>query len=497
MPTPAAVLEAQGAMRTLAETQKGPRLATSSSPAVPSPELQTTETSSGAHQTTHSASPAAPLSESPKKRFQGTLLGVAQPGIAPIHNSAPSPPAPISGPGAVPSSQSWSPPSSGSPSSFPQDVTLPRSGRPLWQTAILVGLGIAGAAGIGATIAAVKRPDLSIEVTRFSVDEEGRDHLELSCEQCTDGTSLTVSGATTKFQNHRGTLIMSSPLSLGENTFQPQLKNAEGQELSGSPLIVPVAFRMSSNWKGRHESPPSGQVLLEAPKGSIVKMGDKTVEAPFGKATYVVEFAKETAGESSEVEKVALDVPIEVTTKDKKRSTRASLRGAVTPLTLLSMGPMHQITKAPITLTGITAPSATVRWGSQSTTADAEGAFRLVLSSPEESNNPVEAETDELLTRRVEVQLKKSLDLSSNTLIKEYSKVSEPGMVQLRATVVESRITEGVTRSVLETRDGCSSPPCLISAVYPSPKSLRPNRTVTVTGWAEPGDPLQLRVSRF
>ncbi len=428
------------------------------------------------------------------KRFDGTLLGVAQPGIAPT-------------PGAA----AEAPPNAGGvfePSDFPTVPDSPKSGvvtsrvppgtppRPLWQTVAFIGGGLLAAAGLGGFLAKMSKADAQVSVTRFSVDDAGRDQLELKCPQCPPGTTLRIQEATCKFEDHKCTLIVSQPLSLGQNEFELSLVAADGELLSADPLLVPVAFRMSSNWKGRQASPPFGEILVEAPAGSRIKVDGKPMSDQAGKTTYKVVLDAETLGESREAQKVAFDVPIEVTTGDKIRSTRASLRGVITPLQLTSVGPLHELSGKTLTISGLSSPGAKVRFGSTTTTANERGEFSLLLTHPDESRGFVEASTEEQLVRRAPLTLSRHASLPA-PVITSFEEIKAPGFVQLDATVLESRVAAGVTRTLLEIQKDCGSPPCLLSTTYAEPTHLLPNRTVTVSGWATPGDPVSVKVVKF
>jgi len=366
----------------------------------------------------------------------------------------------------------------------------------LWQTVAFIGGGLVAAAGLGGLVAKMSKADVQVSVTRFSVDDAGHDQLELKCPQCPSGTTLRIQQATCKFEGSKCTLIVSEPLSLGQNEFDLSLVAADGDLLSADPLLVPVAFRMSSNWKGRQASPPFGEILVEAPVGSTIKVDGKPVTDQAGKATYRVVLDAETLGEARDPQKVAFDVPIEVTTGDKIRSTRASLRGVIAPLQLTSAAPLHELSGKTVTISGLSSPGAQVRFGSVTSIANERGEFTLQLTHPQETSGFVEAGTDDQLSRRSPLKLSRSASLPP-PVITTFEKITGPSFVQLDATVLESRVAVGVTRTLLEIQKGCQNPPCLLSTTYAEPKHLLPNRTVTVSGWATPGDPVSVKVVKF
>lgn len=438
---------------------------------------------------------AGSIADGPGRRFDGTLLGVAQPGIAPNQDAFAAPPQAL-GSGAVEPSTSDTPTVPDSPNSGVVPARAPTSpGRPMWQTASFIAAGLLAAAGLGGLFAKMSKADVQVNVTRFSVDETGHDQLELKCPECPEQTTLRIAESTCKFSQGTCTLVVGKPLSLGQNEFDLSLVAADGEILSADPLLVPVAFRMASSWKGRQASPPYGEIVIEAPAGSRIQVNGEPVADAAGKATYRVELDKESLGEAREAHKIALDVPIEVTTGDKVRSTRATLRSSITPLQLTSLGPVHQLSGKTLTVTGLSTPGAKISLGHATTTANEHGEFTLSLTTPSEFKGFVEARAEDQLTRRVPVELTQAATLPDP--VTDYAQITAPVFVQLSATVIESRVAGGVTRSLLEIQEDCKNTPCLISTIYAEPKHLLPNRNVTVSGWATPGDPVLVKVVKF
>lgn len=422
------------------------------------------------------------------RRFQGTLMGIAQPGIAPTHAEYPPPPAAF---------QPDPPPSASvSDTDALSRPPLPITSRPVWHSALFIGLGLVAAAGFGALFAKLSEPDLHVLVTRFAVDDSGQDQLELSCDQCQDGTTLRVGTASTKFEKGVARLLVEKPLALGQNQFELSVLAPDGEQLSAAPLIVPVAFRMSSNWDGRHATPPFGQITVEAPAGSTIKIDGKIAQVKGGKAEYQIPIAEKTLGEAREVERVVFDIPIEVISDSKTRSTRASLRGGITPLQLTSIGPVHELGGKPISITGVSIAGATIKFGDAQTTTNDKGEFSLNIPDPREMAGFVFAQTDELLARRVALRLTNSAETPEQE-VTHFAHIKTPTFARLTGNVIESRVVSGVTRTLLELQQDCPTPPCLLATTFAEARHLVPNRTVTASGWAVPGDPISMKVTKF
>jgi len=81
--------------------------------------------------------------------------------------------------------------------------------------------------------------------------------------------------------------------------------------------------------------------------------------------------------------------------------------------------------------------------------------------------------------------------------VTSFSELKDGVEALLTANVLESRISQGVTRTLLEVPRGCKKSPCLLRGVFAEPKALRPNRTIRIQGDVKASDPFTVRISRF
>lgn len=433
----------------------------------------------------------APAAVPQNKKFQGTLLGVAQPGIAPSpEGRAKAPPSAAPTPAASESSGGASQSFATEPTELPFPTT-----RPSWKTGLMIGGGMALAAAIGGGVALLAPKPVTVVVEKFSIDDDGNDQLELACEECPDGSELILGEATARIDNKRAVLTPRAPLSLGRNELEFTLK-VQDELRDVKKVILPIAFRVLTKWTGLHESPPFGLITVAAPEGSSLSIDGKSVPVQGEMGEYRVEFSKETTGESPKVAQVSSKHDIVVTVDDSARETQAILQNGVTPLSLSSPSSVHQLGGKPVAVSGRTSAGATVMIGDEKVVADDKGSFSHVIESPEPGDLRVAAHSEKFLTRQVTVSLTKEASTPDGAVTK-FSDLTPGVTASLRANVIESRTAGGTTQALLEVESGCEAPPCLLRAVYAEPKKLSPNRSVQLIGDVAGGSPLTVKVTRF
>lgn len=431
----------------------------------------------------------------PTRKFQGTLLGVAQPGIAPAPGSAPLPPAPPRAAELFPENTSpLNDPAEDRLSSEHVENPLPIT-RPIWKTIMLIVGCMAAAAAVGGAFALASPKPVTVVVEEFAIDVEGNDQLKLKCEECPEGSELILADAKVRVEDKRAVLTPRKPLDLGRNELKFTLQiNGELREVK--KVILPIAFRALTNWTGLHANPPHAEISVAAPSGSTVSIGGDEVALVDQKATRRVDFATETLGESAKVTRIESDYDIIVAVDGKARKTKVELRSGVTPLTLTSPAPVHQLGGKPVAISGRTSAAAKLKIGEAEVEADDRGIFTYVLKSPEPGKLVIIASADKLLSRRVEIVLAESAPVPAGAVAK-FSDVLPGASVDLRASIIESRTVGGTTQALVEVEKGCDAPPCLLRAVYGEPKKLTKNRVVRFTGTVAEGTPLAVKVSRF
>lgn len=424
------------------------------------------------------------------RKFQGTLLGIARPGIAPSPGNAPAPPS------ASPPLPQNTPPTTVEPRIFSEHVDKPfPTTRPLWKNFTMIAVGMAAAAAIGGTFALLSPKPVTVVVEEFAIDEQGNDQLKLKCEECPEGSELLLGEAKAPVSNKQAVITPQKALSLGRNELEFVLQ-INGELRDVKKVILPIAFRVLTKWTGLHENPPYAEISVAAPSGSKVTIGGKVAPVEAEKAVRRVDFAQETSGESAKVTPVDSVYDVIVTVEGKARETKAELKNGITPLTLTSPARVHQLGGKPVAISGRTAASAKIKIGDIEIEADEKGLFSHQLEAPKPGKIAVIASAEKFLSRRVEIELSQNA-IEPTDAVTKFSDVAPGASVNLKANVIESRTAGGTTQALVEVENGCDAPPCLLRAVYGEPRKLSPNQAIRLTGTVAGGSPLTVKVSRF
>lgn len=437
----------------------------------------------------------APPAGERNPKFAGTLLGIAQPGIAP--STQPGAP-PAQGEPRAAGAMTSPPPSSGRRSYYssrPAPRRIPTTKSP-WSGAMMIVGGMIVAAGIGGTIAVFAPKPVTVVVSEFAIDDQGNDRLRVRCAGCEDGDTLVLGEAKGTVEGTEAVIQPESPLKLGRNELSFHLLTKSGEKKEAKTVILPVAFRVLTSWEGRHENPPYAVVTVAAPNDTKVSISGTDVPVENERAVHRIPFEKESLGESKSIESVSAEVPVEVVVDGKKRTAQAELKSGLTPLTLTSPAPVHRLGGKAITVEGITSAEAKVIVNGKPISADEHGHFRTEIENPRAGQLVILAQGKDLLTRRVTLQLEKSTKPAGDA-VSRFSEIAVGSEVSLVGNVLESRISDGTTRALVEIESGCDAPPCLLRAVYGEPLKLKPNRAVKLSGRASGGSPMTVRTTSF
>lgn len=379
---------------------------------------------------------------------------------------------------------------------MPKMARLPVSSTPWWQPALVIAAGLTAAALVGWLAARLTERSVHVIVTRFSINDAGQDELNLMCPDCPDASVLAAGSATATFEAGRAVLHPQQPLRLGENELQVRLVSAEGKGIKVEDLQIPVAFRLSTHLNGLHESPPYGELRIEAPAGSVVRVDGVAIPLHEGRAVHRVLFDAPSLGEASQSTPLERTLKVHVAGEQSSQDAEARFETTILPLVLSSIGPAHQLAGNDVTIAGTSLPGAQLTYGEHSVQADSKGHFRLVLQRPKEQEQEVVARLPALMVRRVPLWLADDAPVAPGA-VSRFADIEASGEVNLFGNVLEAHIANGTTIALVEIASGCEIKPCFARVVSAEPRKLVPNRSLRIAGWAEPGDPVTIRVRKF
>lgn len=418
------------------------------------------------------AVPAAPLGD---KR---TMLGVAMPGIAPLHpGQANRPPAePLDPPPTPRGPSSYPPPGT---SSAPPPDFIPKRARTPKSAVALVGVAVVLAiAGVVGALLWESPPAITAEV---DVDDHGSEVLALECKDCPDGETASLDATSATFTGHKARLAISKPLKLGQNDLKLGTKRPGSSKTADVAISVSVDYRMKGDLSSLADEHPNARVIAEAAAGTAVVVDGHALSLDAsGKAEYPVDVSHDIEGPADAVVPFERQVPYTVTPHGgKPHEGQVTLKFGIVPLRVDAPGLGIVIENENFTLAGRTLKDGRITVSGRPITVDGSGRFAQLMniSSEGETTIAVRADAKDYGPRIVRVRVKRVARLADEgahfrqTAADEYSSIGDADTkkgfaVALDGEVVESRLDGDVTVLLLDVKRGCGAPPCLARVVY-------------------------------
>ncbi len=430
----------------------------------------------------YSATPgtAAPLPDRFKKE---TLIGVAIPGIAPIN------------PGVDKAAQAQqsapeSPPPEPEPELTHAEIPMAFSGRRY------LALTLAIAATVLATTCVValwwwqSSPKLSVQI---KTDESGRDHLEIDCTNCNDGSSIALRDSSTLFDNHHASIPLKQPLKMGDNSVQ-LLLSRRGARSESIQLHVPVDFRVAGDTSALDETTPKLRLLVDKSPNVTVEVHKQTpTYDTAGHGHFDVDVASDIMGQS------AIEKPLERRVAYIARTSAGVVQGAVLmrigilPLTVDTPGPLLMTDREDFKLCGTTAPGSQIDVAGLKIDVDSGGRFchsmiikdvgkfTIWITSAKKGYAPRKVQRVIARFANLHVYAKKLYKEVPHELATSATDSNTNSLVALTGTIVELSERPPVTRLLLQFGPN-AGPQGVVRIVTASQPGIKAGQTITVFG---------------
>ena len=447
-----------------------------------------------------------------------TMLGVALPGIAPLHAGDPAanPSATQEIPHA-PSPSSIHPPPTNTlgetlpiPAFFvPPPAPLPDEPMPSKPgvarrggTSIAVAALLAGGVALvgGAAMALLWRSAPPI-VAQPRIAPDGKDVLHLTCEasSCQDGTLVLLGTARAAFAAGEADLPLTKPLHVGDNALFLSVDRPGMARDESVKLVVPVAYRVRADVTTMEGPRPCITIRVEAPPQTEVRVSDNPVPLDAaGTGSYALDQTKFTDGPADESRVVAIDVPYVVVPRGRPPETgTVSARIAVAPLRVDAPGTSTVIDDDRVLLAGRAARGATVTVDGNPVTVAPDGAFEttIPIDAPGERTVEVRAGTAALAPRTVHVRVTRVANLAdaarafeeSGTIgydaaMRDIEAEKTGENIVVEGDVVEARSSAHRTLALVDDRRGCAKGPCLARVIIGRDLSLARGESIQAYG---------------
>lgn len=209
------------------------------------------------------------------------------------------------------------------------------------------------------------------------VDETGKEALAIHCPSCPDGTKLSLGQASVDVKAGEGLLPLAEPLALGANEFQVTVKKPNGRD-DTVKLSVPVSYRVRADLASLGADPPAIVVHAEAIAGAKVEVGGQPVPLPpaGGKGDLTFPLGDETAGPSDDSKLVERSLPFKVTLADRTETGALPVRARVVPLHLDAPGTRAVVAQGPCKITGQTVVGGKLFVNGKELTLGSRGEFQ-------------------------------------------------------------------------------------------------------------------------
>lgn len=430
-----------------------------------------------------------------------TMLGVALPGIAPLHPGQPGRPTPTA---------EEAPPTPRGPSSYPppdaNDLPAPPvygqapSRKARTPTSAILLIAVALVLLVGGVIAVVlwKSPKaISAEV---ELDDQGNEVLALKCDDCADGATATLGSSMATFGGHRALLTLAKPLELGKNDLRLSAKRSASGKLEEVSVSVAVDYRVNGDLSALSQDPASAKVVAEAVPGSAVVVdGHALALDAGGRAECAVDVSHDLEGPSDTVAPFERRIPYTVTPPGgKPHQGQVTLKFGIVPLRVDAPGAAIVIDGENFMLAGRTLKDGRILVSGRPITVDGSGRFAQLMNVSREGETTISVRADatDYAPRIVHVRVKRVARLSDEaaafreTALTDYSSIGDANAkkgqsVALEGEVVEARLDGEVTVLLLDVRRGCPAAPCLARVVFGGRFDIRRGSTVTAYGQIE------------
>lgn len=418
-----------------------------------------------------------------------TALGVAIPGIAPLRAGASSPAPAVTRASRRLEETRLQPDSMSTP---------PVSLRPPMPRGAFVLLG----SGLVLLLAALAfallwkgNKPLSVSI---SVDEGGKDRIDILCQECPDGTIVSLPDGNATISSRKAYLTLAEALPLGESHVAFGLQYpTDPQPRTVELTLPPVEYRIRPNTSSLVGDEPRLTLEISAIPGSRVEIAQQPVALDAnGQGAISVDLGAQLIGPASDVTTFEQAIAYSITPPSGKvYAGELGTKIGVTPLLLEAPGLDTVTDLERFMLAGRTAKGAELWVAGTSIAVDGQGRFAQLMSidSVGETRVTVRATAPGLAPRFVSFRLQRVSGLESEAAVRRRSARPLADVVgsipdHVGSTVVVSGRVEEVrvdghrTLIVLQSDRECQGRTCLARLVYGGLRKLARGEMITAIG---------------
>jgi hypothetical protein len=239
----------------------------------------------------------------------------------------------------------------------------------------------AGALALVAVLVAVFWPSPPPLSARARADAEGREGVELTCKSCPDGTKVTIGADSATMAGGTALVPLKTALALGENRMKVAVDRPGSGRDETLGIIVNVAYRIRPDLASLQADHPSIQVVAEAAAGTSVSINGHTLPLAGGRAVENLDVTEACTGLSGESKTLTRQIPYVVTPDGGNAENGVvNVSVSIVPLQLEAPGP-HVIIDGPsFVLAGRTMKGAEVLAAGRAIVVRPDGTFAQVMN---------------------------------------------------------------------------------------------------------------------
>jgi hypothetical protein len=258
-------------------------------------------------------------------------------------------------------------------------VPPPRRARTSRRAVAVVAAG--GVLAIAAVLFALLWPSAPPVTARARADAGGREVIELRCESCPDGTTVSIGGDRATITGRVAQIPLASPLSVGENRVKVAIDRPGGGRDETVGVSIHVAYRIRPDLGTLQGERPSIQVVVEASAGTQVLLDGKELALSGGRAIRSIDVTEAVTGLADDARTLSRQVPFTVAPPDGPREQgMVSVAVGIVPLTIEAPGPSVDIDKESFVRAGRTARGAQIFAGAHPIVVRPDGTFAHVMN---------------------------------------------------------------------------------------------------------------------
>ncbi|HWO09675.1 MAG TPA: hypothetical protein VNN80_09360, partial [Polyangiaceae bacterium] len=331
----------------------------------------------------------------------------------------------------------------------------------------------------------------------ISSDPSGQDRLDIVCEECPDGTRLTLGASEAEISGRKAYITLPELLPLGESSARFGVQRPGDDEQHIVELTLPpVEYRIVPDIATLSGEQPRLTLNVAALPGSRVEIAQQPVALNAdGQGESSVDLTAQLLGPASEVVTIEQPIAFEVTSPSGKLyQGQLAFQVGATPLMLEAPGADTVTDQGRFMLAGRTSKGAELWVAGTTIPVDEAGRFAQLMSidAVGETRVTVRAVGPGLAPRFISFRLQRVASMTAEAALRRQKALPLAKVTSNIANHVGSTVTvsgriedvrvDGHRTLIILQADGCQGRACLARLVYGGLRKLARGESVAAIG---------------